>query len=169
MTAVGIIVTCEWEHILIKYRQLSCKNVQSKVWFARTIYHTSRGFCAYVVVRACNRTPLLKGLHSIQFAIFKPLSYCFGETIGFDVKASFPSRPISRLISWYNNQVIQQKNFNKRLFSSMGLFMDWKLQIELYFCNYIFIYSIIFSIALKNKIERSSPTISKIDFFSGAI
>ena len=65
-----------------------------------------------------------------QFVIFKPLSYYFEETIGFDVKASFASRSVSRLISWYNNQVIQQKNFDKRLFSSTGLFMDWKLQTE---------------------------------------
>ena len=42
----------------------------------------------------------------IQFLIFKPLSYCFEETKGFDVKASFASRPVSRLISWYNNQVM---------------------------------------------------------------
>ena len=28
----------------------------------------------------------------VQFVIFKPLSYCFKETIGFDVKASFASR-----------------------------------------------------------------------------
>ena len=34
-----------------------------------------------------------------QFVIFKPLSYCFGETIGFDEKGSFPSRPVSRLVS----------------------------------------------------------------------
>ena len=60
--------------------------------------------------------------------IFKPLSYCFEETIVFDVKASFTCRPVSRLISWYNNQVIQQKTFAKRLFSSTGLFMDWKSQ-----------------------------------------
>ena len=32
------------------------------------------------------------------FVIFKPLSYCFEETIGYDVKASFASRPLSRLI-----------------------------------------------------------------------
>ena len=31
--------------------------------------------------------------------IFKPLSYCFEETIEFDVKASCASRPLSRLIS----------------------------------------------------------------------
>ena len=42
-----------------------------------------------------------------QFAFFKRLSYCFEETIGFDVKVSFASRPVSRLISWYNNQAIQ--------------------------------------------------------------
>ena len=41
-----------------------------------------------------------------QFVIFKPLSYCFEETIGFDVKASFASR-------------------------STGFFMDWKLQTEM--------------------------------------
>ena len=39
---------------------------------------------------------------SIQFVIVKPLSYCFEETIRFDVKASFASRPESRLIRWYN-------------------------------------------------------------------
>ena len=37
-----------------------------------------------------------------SFVIFKPLSYCFEETIGFDVKASFACRPVSRLIRWYN-------------------------------------------------------------------
>ena len=37
-----------------------------------------------------------------QFVIFKPLSYSFEETIGFDVKASFANRPESRLIKWYN-------------------------------------------------------------------
>ena len=42
-----------------------------------------------------------KGLNlwETQFLMFKPLSYCFEETIGFDVKASFASRPVSRLIS----------------------------------------------------------------------
>ena len=28
----------------------------------------------------------------VQFVTFKPLSYCFKETIGFDVNASFASR-----------------------------------------------------------------------------
>ena len=33
-----------------------------------------------------------------QLVIFKPLSYCFEETTGFDVKASFTRGPVSRLI-----------------------------------------------------------------------
>ena len=35
---------------------------------------------------------------SIAVCNFKPPSYCFEETIGFDVKTSFASRPESRLI-----------------------------------------------------------------------
>ena len=33
-----------------------------------------------------------------QFVIFKPLSYCFEETIGFDVSVSLASGAVSRLI-----------------------------------------------------------------------
>ena len=32
------------------------------------------------------------------FVIFRLLSYCVEGTIGFDVKASFVSRPVSRLV-----------------------------------------------------------------------
>ena len=35
---------------------------------------------------------------TIQFVILNPLSYCFEEIIGFGGKASFLSRPMSRLI-----------------------------------------------------------------------
>ena len=66
-----------------------------------------------------------------QFAIFKPLSYCFEETIWFDLKASFANRPVSHLIRCYNNQVMEQKNFEKRLFSSTGLFIDWILETRI--------------------------------------
>ena len=34
----------------------------------------------------------------IHLEIFKPLSHCFEETIEFDVKALFASRPLSSLI-----------------------------------------------------------------------
>ena len=40
------------------------------------------------------------GITIIQFAIFKPMN--MEETIEFDVKTSFASRPVSRLISCYN-------------------------------------------------------------------
>ena len=33
-----------------------------------------------------------------QFVNFKPLAYCFQETIGSNVKALFVSRPMSRII-----------------------------------------------------------------------
>ena len=39
---------------------------------------------------------------AVQFVIFKSLTYCFFETIGFDVKISFVSRPLLRLTRWYN-------------------------------------------------------------------
>ena len=50
-------------------------------------------------------------LHIIQFAIFNPLGYCFEETIGSDVKSSFVSRPMSRLIRWYNKPADIIKEF----------------------------------------------------------
>ena len=37
------------------------KNVLSKVWFARAIYHTPNGFCARVGACPCDSTPLPKG------------------------------------------------------------------------------------------------------------
>ena len=63
-----------------------------------------------------------------QILLFKPLSYCFERTIGFDVKASFASRPVSRLIRFYNKPGDIAKEFWE--FSSVGLFMDWKLKTE---------------------------------------
>ena len=38
------------------------------------------------------------GQTSSYNSLFKPLSYCFEEIIGHDVKVSFASRPVSRLI-----------------------------------------------------------------------
>ena len=34
----------------------------------------------------------------VQFAIFKPLGYCFEEAMEFGVKVSFAGRPVSRLV-----------------------------------------------------------------------
>ena len=52
------------------------------------------------------------GRYIYQFIIFKPLSYCFEETIGFDEKASFAIRPVSRLIRWYNKPGDKTKEFS---------------------------------------------------------
>ena len=46
-----------------------------------------------------------------QFVIFKLLSYCFEETIRFDVKASFASHPVSRIVRWYNKPGDMKKGF----------------------------------------------------------
>ena len=39
-----------------------------------------------------------------QLVVLEPLSYCFKQTIGIDVKASFISCPVSLLITWYNTR-----------------------------------------------------------------
>ena len=46
-----------------------------------------------------------------QFVVSKQLSYCFKETIRFDVKNLFASRPVSRLIRWYNKPGDVTKEF----------------------------------------------------------
>ena len=67
---------------------------------------------------------------SSQFVIFKQLSCSFEETIWFNVKASFASRPVSRLIRWYNKPGSITKEFWEKTIQSHGIFMDWKLQTE---------------------------------------
>ena len=68
----------------------------------------------------------------IQFVIFKPLSYCFEETIWFDVKASFASRPLSRLVRWYNKIIFRKGYSVPRDFSwtaNYKLYLSWTRQI----------------------------------------
>ena len=65
-----------------------------------------------------------------QFVIFKPLSYCFEETIGFDVKASFASRPVLRLIRWYNQRILRKDYRVPRNFSWIENYKLFLLQIK---------------------------------------
>ena len=58
----------------------------------------------------------------VQLVIFKSLSYCFEEAIGFDVKASFVSRPLSRLIRWYNKPGDVAKEFWEKAIQFHGTF-----------------------------------------------
>ena len=59
--------------------------------------------------------------------IFKPLSYCFEETIEFDVKASFASCPLSRLIRWYNKPGDITKEFWQKAVQFHGTFHGLKI------------------------------------------
>ena len=45
-----------------------------------------------------SKNKILNNVSMYQFVVFKPLSYCFEETIGFDVKSSFARPPVSCLI-----------------------------------------------------------------------
>ena len=51
---------------------------------------------------------------AFQFVIFNTLDYCFVEIIGFDAKALFASRPVSRLVSWSNEPGDITKEFWER-------------------------------------------------------
>ena len=55
--------------------------------------------------------------------IFKP----FKETIGFDVKASFASPPVSRLIRWYNKPDEITKEFWEKAIQFDGIFHELKI------------------------------------------
>ena len=52
-----------------------------------------------------------------EFVNFNLLSYCLGEIIGFDVKISFASRPVSHLIRWYNKRILRKGYSVRRDFS----------------------------------------------------
>ena len=60
-------------------------------------------------------------------SILKPLSYCFKETVGFDVKASFASPPVLSLVKPGNIT----KEFQEKVVQFHGRFDGWKLQTAL--------------------------------------
>ena len=64
---------------------------------------------------------------SSQFIIFKPLSYCFKETIGFDARALFASRPLSCLIRRYNKPCDITKEFWEKAIQFHGTFHELKI------------------------------------------
>ena len=63
-----------------------------------------------------------------HFVIFKPLSNCFEEIIVFDVKLSFASRPVSRLIRWYNKPGDITKEFWEKAIQFHGTFHGLKIK-----------------------------------------
>ena len=73
-----------------------------------------------------------------QFVIFKRVSYYFKEAIRFDIKALFVSRPVSRLIRWYNKPDDTTKEFWEKAIQFHGTFhglkiTNWEYQITC--CN----------------------------------
>ena len=63
------VLTWEQEHILVKCRQLSTKNMYI-VWLALAIYYTCKSFSVYMGTCECKIMPLLKGPDYINlFAI----------------------------------------------------------------------------------------------------
>ena len=63
-----------------------------------------------------------------QFVIFKPLSYCFKETIiGFDKKALLAIHPVLRLIRWYNKPGDITKEFWEKAVEFHGTFHGLKI------------------------------------------
>ena len=55
-----------------------------KPWPENKMHLAAQKVCMLVVRKEAS---------TLQFLIFKPLTNCFKETIGFDAKASFVSRP----------------------------------------------------------------------------
>ena len=64
---------------------------------------------------------------SSQFVVFKLLSYSFKETIKFDVRALFASRPLSRLIRWDNKPGNITKEFWEKVIQFHGTFHRLKI------------------------------------------
>ena len=71
--------------------KLTCKDLLDK---NKTVSIHQKILQALVTEVFKEKLEIFKKLFSlIQFVIFKPLTYCFKETIGFYVKASFASCP----------------------------------------------------------------------------
>ena len=64
---------------------------------------------------------------SIQFVIIKALSYFFEDTIGFDVKVSFASRPVSCLVRWYSKPGDKTKEIWEKSIQFYGTFHGLKI------------------------------------------
>ena len=86
---------------------------------------TAWGECGYLTLIVCREKNSV--LLQIQFLIFKPRSHCFEETIEFDVKVSFASHPMSRLIRWYNKPGDITKEFWQKVIQFHGTFHGLKI------------------------------------------
>ena len=101
----------------------------------------------------------------IQFVIFnyKLLSYCFKEKIRFDVKASFASRLVSRLIRWYNKRILIKGYSVPRDFSWIENYKLYLVKLEYNKCLPIFAHV---SVTYQNYVisKRSNHYVLKITY-----
>ena len=87
-----------------------------------------------------------------QLVIFKPLNYYFEETKGYDVKASFISRPVSHLIMWYN----KPRDITKE-FSELAIQFHWTFHgLKITNCTSIWPNFILIVLRIKDVKELSS-------------
>ena len=66
-------------------------------WLNSAEYKVYQDFTHFYELDIVKSTAMFR-IITDQFVIFNSLSYCFEEMIGFDVKTSFVSRSVSRLI-----------------------------------------------------------------------
>ena len=90
-----------WQCLLEEYLQNKLERINSQQKHAlRIIFNKSKFEHISELFKSSKILNIYKlNIFNTQFVIFRLLSYCFQETIGFDVKVSFASRPLSRLIS----------------------------------------------------------------------
>ena len=82
----------------------------------------------------------------LLFLIFKPINYCFEKTMGHDLKVSFASRLVSRLIRWYNKPGDTTKEFREKAIHFYGTFHG--LKITNWYCNTVLLISSVGTLCL---------------------
>ena len=90
------------------------KNIEVKYWTDPTY---SFLLISLILINWVDKT---ENVWLIEFVIFKPQSYCFRQTIVFDIKTSYASRPLSRLIRLYKKRIDITKKFWEKTIQCHG-------------------------------------------------
>ena len=119
-----LLLETEWSEIMFIWWFVSIKFIRSFLKFS---------FCnvflmiSLAISTSLEKLSLFDQQISFSLKFLKPLSYCFEETIWFDVKDSFASRPVSRLIKWYNKPGDKTKEFWEKAIQFHGTFHGLKI------------------------------------------
>ena len=133
-----LLLETEWSEVMFIWWFVSIKFIRSFLKFS---------FCnvfltiSLAISTSLEKLSLFDQQISFSLKFLKPLSYCFEETIWFDVKDSFASRPVSRLIKWYNKPGDKTKEILRKGYSvpwDFSWIENYKLHcgsiILLFFC-----------------------------------